>query len=489
MTTANDTDRSTGGDSARPSESLRHERRASLAHGMRLLMSAWEEFDVARPHQPPVSTQTAELLASGLPAVGVGVQKALDEAASILDESLAQSRPRFFGYVGSSGLESAVLADALAASHDVNLAAESEAAHLCEQQALRWMGEFVGYPAAGGAFTSGGMLSNLTALMAARTRALPRSRVEGLHSVRPIVYCSAEAHSSIERAAELLGLGRVGVRSVPLDPERRMRADLLSAMIREDRAEGATPVAVVATAGTTLTGAVDRIDAIADVCRPAGIWLHVDGAYGLPAASTELAGHLFAGLDRADSVSLDAHKWMFVPKACGMVLVRDPASLAAAFRHDSAYMVEEEGYAHPVDATLEYSRPFRSLKLWTALRSHGADAFRAAITSNLELARELAQLVREQPRLELMVESPQLSVVPFRFVPHESDVDVNELNMRLARALQADGRVYVTSAVVDGRACLRPCIVNFRTTQADVAALIETVLRTGRALESDAEQG
>jgi aromatic-L-amino-acid decarboxylase len=482
VTTVSDDTRSSGSTTAAPPDSLRHERRSSLEHGLELLMSAWEEFDVARPHQPPVSAQTSDLLASGLPATGVGVRQALDDAASILDQSLAQPRPRFFGYVGSSGLESAVLADALAASHDVNLAAESEAAHLCEQQALRWIGEFVGYPAAGGSFTSGGMLSNLTALMAARTRALPGSRVTGLHGARAVVYCSAEAHSSIERAAELLGLGRDGVRSVPLDSERRMRPELLAEMIHEDLAAGMSPVAVVATAGTTLTGAVDRIDAIADVCEPAAIWLHVDGAYGLPAASTELAGHLFHGLDRADSVSLDAHKWMFVPKACGIVLVRDQATLAAAFRHDSAYMVEEEGYAHPVDATLEYSRPFRSLKLWTALRSHGADAFRAAITTNLVLARTLAQLVRDEPQLELMVESPQLSVVPFRFVPEEPDVDVDELNLRLARALQADGRVYVTSAVVDGRACLRPCIVNFRTTEADIRALVDLSLEVGKGL-------
>jgi aromatic-L-amino-acid decarboxylase len=482
MTMANNDSTAAGKTATGSQDSLQHERRASLEHGLSLLMSAWEEFDTARPHQPPVSAHTTELLASGLPATGVGVRQALDDAAAILDESLAQSRPRFFGYVGSSGLESAVLADALAASHDVNLAAESEAAHLCEQQALRWIGEFVGYPTAGGAFTSGGMLSNLTALMAARTRALPDSRVSGLQGARPVVYCSAEAHSSIERAAELLGIGRAGVRSVPLDADRRMRPDLLADMMREDLASGARPVAVVATAGTTLTGTVDPIDAIADVCEPLDVWFHVDGAYGLPAASTSLAGHLFTGLDRADSVSLDAHKWMFVPKACGIVLVRDQSTLARAFRHDSAYMVEEEGYAHPVDATLEYSRPFRSLKLWTALRSHGADAFRTAITGNLVLAQTLARLVREQPWLELLVESPQLSVVPFRFVPDQPDIDVNALNMRLARALQSDGRVYVTSAVVDGRACLRPCIVNFRTTEADIRALVDLSVAVGTEL-------
>jgi aromatic-L-amino-acid decarboxylase len=145
-------------------------------------------------------------------------------------------------------------------------------------------------------------------------------------------------------------------------------------------------------------------------------------------------------------------------------------------------MVEEEGYAHPVDGTLEYSRPFRSLKLWTALRSHGADAFRTAITGNLILAQTLARLVREQPRLELLVESPQLSVVPFRFVPDQPGTDLDALNMRLARALQSDGRVYVTSAVVDGRACLRPCIVNFRTTEEDIRALVDLAVAVGTDL-------
>ena len=471
------------------SDSLRHERRSSLEHGLDLLSRAWTGFDVARPHQPPVSARTTDLLEGGLPSAGVGVTQALDDAAAVLDESLAQSRPRFFGYVGSSGLESAVLADALAASHDVNLAAESEAAHLVELQALRWVGEFVGFPASEGSFTSGGMLSNLTALMAARTRALPESRIVGLGQARPVVYCSAEAHSSIERAAELLGIGRAGVRSVSIDTNRRMRPDALRDMIAADVKAGFNPIAVVATAGTTLTGSVDPIDAIADVCEPLGLWLHVDGAYGLPAASTSHARHLFQGLHRADSASLDAHKWMFIPKACGVVLVREKGALGAAFRHDSAYMVEEEGYIHPVDGTLEYSRPFRSLKLWTGLRSHGADAFRAAITGNLLLAELLVGLVRTQPELELLVESPQLTVVPFRYVPADPNVDIDLLNMRLARAMQSDGRVYVTSAVVDGRTCLRPCIVNFRTTEDDIRALVSVAIELGAQLSNSAANG
>jgi aromatic-L-amino-acid decarboxylase len=255
----------------------------------------------------------------------------------------------------------------------------------------------------------------------------------------------------------------------------------LAAALAKDVADGQLPVAVVATAGTTLTGAVDPIDEIADVLAGTDVWLHVDGAYGLPAAATTASRHRFEGLARADSASVDAHKWLYVPKACGVLLVADPGPLYSAFHHDAAYMLDEPDYLHPVDMTLEYSRPFRSLKLWTAIRAHGARAFRDAIGKNLELAGELADQIEQTPNLELVVGRPQLSTVPFRRLPVSGDVDRH--NLELAKALQADGRVYVTSAVIDGRACLRPCIVNFRTTSEDVSALLEVTEELGVALE------
>ena len=459
--------------------SLGSERDAALDTAFAILREAWEGFDTARPGQPPPSEDTLELLSQDLLPVGVGALSALREAEALLDQSLAQSRPRFFGYVGSSGLEVGVLAEALSAAHDVNLASVAAAATLVEQQTIRWVGEFVGFGRVSGVVTSGGMLSNLTALAAARERALPGSRRTGLDG-RGTLYVSTEAHSSVDRSAELLGLGSDSIRAIPIDEHRRMDVAALDESLRRDKADGRVPIAVVATAGTTLTGAVDPLRQLAGVCREHGVWFHVDGAYGLPAAATRTAAHLFDGIDLADSATIDAHKWLFVPKACGILLVRDVDALRETFGHAASYMVDAD--ENPVDRTLEYSRPFRSLKLWTAFRAHGADAFRDALEENLRLAQYLANLVRETPQLELIVE-PQLSTVPFRRIPTRGPID--EHNSAIAKRMQQEGDAYITSAVVDGMTVLRPCITNFRTSVDDVRALIEIVQRTGEALDRD----
>ncbi len=460
--------------------SLGSERDAALDTAFAILREAWEGFDTARPGQPPPSENTLELLSQDLPPVGVGALRALREVEALLDQSLAQSRPRFFGYVGSAGLEVGVLAEALSAAHDVNLASVAAAATLVEQQTIRWVGEFVGFGRVSGVVTSGGMLSNLTALATARERALPGSRRTGLDG-RGTLYVSTEAHSSVDRSAELLGLGSDSIRAIPIDAHRRMDVAALDESLRRDKADGRVPVAVVATAGTTLTGAVDPLRQIAGVCREHGVWFHVDGAYGLPAAATRTAAHLFDGIDLADSATIDAHKWLFVPKACGILLVRDADALRETFGHAASYMVDAE--ENPVDRTLEYSRPFRSLKLWTAFRAHGADAFRDALEENLRLAQYLANLVREIPQLELIVE-PQLSTVPFRRLPIRGSVDRH--NSAIAHRMQQEGDAYITSAIVDGITVLRPCITNFRTSADDVRALIEIVQRTGEALDREA---
>jgi aromatic-L-amino-acid decarboxylase len=457
-------------------------REEALAHATRLVTEAWRSFDRFRPEEPALDAGIRELIRASLPEGATPVHEALDDAAKILDESIAQPRPRYFAFIGSSGLEIGSIGDLLAHTYDINLAVDARAATVVEHQAVRWMGEFLGYPAASGSFTSGGTISNLSAIAAAREYALPGSRHTGLAGLRPVVYCSAEVHYSVTRAVELLGIGSDRLRAIPLDALRRMDPAALARAIDADRNDGATPVAVVATAGTTLTGAVDPIGAIADVCAPRDVWLHVDGAYGGPAAAVR--PELFEGLDRADSVSVDAHKWLYLPKACGVVMSRHEHVFAQTFAHEQGYLPHQRHELHAADITLEYSRPFRALKAWLAFRAHGAAQFREAIAANLEEAALLYRHAQMTEDFEVLDAPPQLSIVPLRHAP--TGVDPNAHNQRLADAIQADGRVYLASALIDGDVWLRPCFVNFRTTTDDVLALMDVARELGERLAKGA---
>ena len=459
------------------------DREAVLAALTALITDAWDSFERPRPEEPAIDANVLERLAAPLPDVPADPSQVLADAARILDESVSPARPLYLAYIGSTGLEVGVLAEALAATYDVNLAVTARAADLLEQQAVRWVAEFVGYPCAEGAFTSGGMISNLTGILVARERALPGCRTEGFAGRRGAVYCSAEAHHSVVRAVEAAGIGSDFVRLLDQDSERRMRPADLDAALAADRDEGIAPIAVVANGGTTLTGAVDPIGELADVCRAHGAWLHVDGAYGLPAAATESAGPLFAGLERADSATLDAHKWLGLQKSCSLILVREPGALEAAFGHEEAYIRRDSVVRNAVERTLEYSRPLRSLKLWLAFRTHGAAAFREWIERTLALARRLADFLRADPEFELMCE-PTLSTVCFRHAP-AGVTDLDAHNTALAATAQEDGRIYLASAVVDGTACLRVCFVNFRTRPEDVDFTLETLRELGAGLRRE----
>ncbi|HZU40314.1 MAG TPA: pyridoxal-dependent decarboxylase [Solirubrobacteraceae bacterium] len=452
-----------------------------LEHATELILEAWRSFDRARPGQPLPGERHIELLSRPLPAEPSDPTAALDAAADVLDVSLAQARPRWFAYIGSSGLEIGVLGDALMASHDVNVATSSGAAELVEDQTIRWVGQFVGFDEdAHGLMAAGGTISNLTALTAARERAAPGVRRHGMSAQRMALYCSEEAHYSVRRAAEVLGIGADNVRAIPITrPGRHMDSAACAQAIDRDRAAGVVPVAVVATSGTTLTGAVDRLDELADVCSARGVWLHVDGAYGLPAAATARAGGAFRGLERADSATVDAHKWLYVPKSCSVLLVHDADALVRAFSHHEGYIPHEESL-HAVDRTLEYSRPLSALKLWLAFTVHGADRIRAAIERNLEEAELLAALLAADERFELLMDPP-LSVVCFRRVCGDAAA-CDEHQRELARALVEDGRLLIAPAEADGATWLRACFVNHRTTEQDVRAIPEVVGEVSDAL-------
>ena len=471
-----------GWDVSTPPGSALADRDAVLRELSRYLAAAWASFDHPRPAEPEADPELLERLGTGLPVGPSDPQAALGDAVHVLESSVSPSRPLFLAYVGSSGLETSVLASALTAAYDANLATAAGVADLLDRQAVRWVAEFVGFPAAEGHFPSGGQTSNLPALLAAREQALPGVREHGVGGRRAAVYCSDEAHLSIVRAVEASGLGRRALRRIPADEQRRMRVDALEDALARDSADGITPIAVVATAGTTLTGAVDPLAGIADVCARAGVWLHVDGAYGLPAAATATAGHWFTGLDRADSVTIDAHKWLGMQKSCSVILLRRRGALRAAFGHEERYMLSEADTGNPVDSTFEYSRPFRSMRLWLSMRVHGAAQFRTWVEGTLHNAARLTDAVRAHEAFELLHE-PMLSTVCFRHVPAGLPTGrLDAHNERLARAMQRDGRVFLAPAVVDGHTCLRACFVNFRTTPDAVDLVLEVAAELGDGL-------
>ena len=454
------------------------DREGVLADLDRVICEAWASFDAPRPSEPELDEALTARLKGPLPEEAGDAGAAVDDAARVLDASISPSRPLYLAYIGSTGLEVGVLASSLSATYDANLAVTAGGADLVEEQALRWIAEFVGFPMAEGSFTSGGMTSNLTALLAAREKAMPGSRIRGVGGRPAAIYGSEEAHHSVVRAVEVCGLGSNSVREIPIDDRRRMRPEILDEAISADVAAGVVPVAVVATAGTTLTGAVDPLGEIADVCDRHAVWLHVDGAYGLPGAAAPGSAPLFAGLGRADSATADAHKWLGVQKSCSVVMMRKAGWLRAAFGHEERYMLHEGDVANPVDRTLEYSRPLRSLRLWMALRVHGAAQYRVWISRTLDNARRFAALLRESRDFELL-NDPMLSTVCFRHVPSEVE-DLDAHNLNLAREMQRDGRVFLAPASVDGRACLRACFVNFRTTPEEVEYVLDVARELGQ---------
>jgi aromatic-L-amino-acid/L-tryptophan decarboxylase len=435
------------------------------------LSTAWGSFDLPRPKEPQLDQELQERLQAPLPETPGDPQQALEDAAHVLDASVSPARPLYTAYIGSTGLEAGVLAGALANAYDVNLASSAGAAEFLEQQTLRWMAEFIGFPLHEGAFTSGGMTSNLTALVAAREAAVPGARIDGIGARRCAFYCSSEAHHSVVRAVEVTGIGSGSVRKIAIDADRRMRVAELDAALQRDREDGVIPVAVIATAGTTLTGAIDPLDQIADVCARHEVWMHVDGAYGGPAAGVPEVAARFKGIARADSVTVDAHKWMGVQKSCSLVMLSRDGALTRAFAHEERYMLHTGSGTHAVDATLEYSRPVRSLKLWLAFRVYGADMLRVWIGRTIAHARQLAEEIAADPEFELLHE-PTLSTVCFQ---HLGPGDLNEHNRRLTEAVTRDGRVYMAPATVDDRICMRVCFTNFRTHSEHVTELLAVV--------------
>ncbi len=447
-----------------------------LAHGIAQMASEYLEALDGLPIAPPTSGAEAErALHRDPPEQGMG-ERVLEVLAEVVHRSRAQNG-RFLGYVLGSGEPVAAAADLLASVLNQNVTAwrSAPAAVAVERALVDWLARAVGCPGFAGSLTGGGSSANLMGLAMAREARAPANEAGATAAA---VYASREVHMSIPKAVALLGIGRANLRLVPVDEALRMRVDALERAVEEDERAGRRALAVVASAGTVSTGAIDPLDAVADVAARHGLWLHVDGAYGALAAM--VSPERFAGLARADSISVDAHKWLYQPVDCGCLLYRDPERARRAFSHTGEYarsLTDDpvEGFAF-FEESAELSRRFRALRLWASLHYHGAAAFREAIRRDLAHARRLAERIRREPTLELLA-PVELSAVCFRC---RLAGDVDAANREVLRRVNGRGRVYLSNASIRGAFALRACFVNHRTTEADVDAVVEEVLASAR---------
>ena len=447
---------------------------------------------VTRAESPAVVRQALEAQRT-LPKQGADPAQLLRHAADLLfDHSLFNGHPRFWGYITSSAAPIGALGELLAAAVNPNVGAWllSPMASEIEGQTIRWMAEMLGYPVdCGGLFVSGGNMANLVCFLAARqAKAAWDVRTKGMDGTRLRAYCSKETHTWIQKAADIAGMGTDAIRWIPVDDEMRVDLTALKEQILKDGEAGDRPALVVGNAGSVSTGAIDPLPEMAALCREFGLWFHVDGAYGGLAAVLPDAPDAFAGLREADSVAVDPHKWLYAPLEAGCALVRDPEKLRATFAYHPVYYhfgVEATNY---FDLGPQNSRGFRALKVWLALQQAGREGYEQMLSEDIHLARALFERISQYAELDALTQS--LSITTFRFVPTDLNSGdekaanyLDELNLELLTRLQSSGEAYLSNAVVHGRFALRACIVNFRTSLADIESLLPIVVRIGKAVD------
>jgi len=506
------------------------------------------ESPTALPVFPETSAEAvAEIFRRPLPVEGADARSLARDCEEMIRHSRQSRHPRMFGYVASPAAPAAALASLFAAALNQNVTSwrSAPAATEIERTVVRWLAEMIGYAGVGssavcgGLLTSGGSMANLNALFVAhRTKAREAARGdardtshdgaqddsrggaqdtsggrahdpsrEGLWNAgAPMtVYASDQIHLSVTKAADILGLGRGHVRLVPSDEKFRLDVHALREMMEADARAGLRPFCVVASAGTVSTGAVDPLADVARVARERSLWFHVDGAYGALAASVESKRELFAGLEEADSVSLDPHKWLYAPIDCGCLILRDPERARAAFAGtEEGYIKiferqEDEAFAF-WDYGVELSRPFRALKVWTILRYYGARRLSASIEEDCALADYMAGQVSASDDFDLLAPAT-LGICCFRYIPTEArrelegaegegerevvNARLDDLNARVMHRVQRGGVAYLSNAVLRGRFALRASITNFRATRRDIRVTLDAVRRAAREVEKE----
>ena len=412
--------------------------------------------------------ELARELRASPPEIGGDFEPLLDEARRAIEKTFEYAGPGYLAYIPGGGLYTAALADFLAqgVNRYVGLWQPSPAVVQIEENVTRWLCDVFDYPAGSqGLLLSGGSMANLSAMVTARHAKLGEDFLDGTY------YVSEQAHASVTKAATIAGFSRRNVRIVPTDAELRMDPEALRASVREDRAAGLRPFLVAPSAGTTNTGAIDPLEAIADVAEAEGLWMHVDGAYGGFFQLTVRGREAFRGIERSDSVTLDPHKGMFLPYGTGGLVVRDGQALRDAHFEGAAYLQdlpptgELPNYS---EYSAELSRDWRGLRVWFPLRLHGVSAFREALDEKLDLAQVIVEAFEADPNIEVCWR-PQLSTVAFRLADDADD----ERQVEFLRRINASKRVFLSSTRIRGRYVLRVCIVSHRTHRDRIDECIE----------------
>lgn len=434
-------------------------------------------------------SEVASLFDEEIPEEGLDIESLLEKVRDdVVGASTMNIGPHFYGYITGGGNQVAILAEMISASLNQNNLKwhASPVSTELEKRVIRWISQLIGYPdLAMGAILDGGSTANFNCLAVARKNKTPESLShDGMYGMKPMtVYISEEGHSSIDKAVDMLGIGKKYLRKIKTNDRFQIDTDELEKQIEKDKYNGLHPICVIGIAGTTNTGSIDDLKQLAEIAGKYDLWYHVDAAYGGPAAAVPSKKDFFDGIELADSVVVDPHKWLYIPFEAACFIVKDPEKLRKTFSTIPDYLRSnnsDNGRTDMLEYQLPLTKSFKSLKVWMTLKAFGAKRLRQTMQDDIDNANYLAELIETSSDFELLAPVP-LSIVCFRYVPEGfGEQDIDGINRKLIPAIERDGRIFLTGTKINEKTALRTCFINPRTTRKDVAWILDVIRDLGQ---------